>query len=343
MYKYLPSKKFTIIVLVIILIIFILVNPFKKTNLEKNNDEIIAKKIELINKDTDGDRLMDWEEILWKTDINNIDTDGDGTTDGDEVKLKRDPAKPNTAKINEEPTDKISEKIVQSLINSPKEETIKLTSTEKISRELFLQFLISQNQNGIITTDDADLIIKKSFSALPQINFKIYTRNEISNNIVNNDSENLKKYGNDIAQIILINLRNLTEDITNIVEDASNIESSNYNPDDIKEIFKRFDPIIIKNKTSIDSLLTINVPEYFITEHLKLVNSFQEIYESLDLMKKSYTDSIILVILKNNYSKSVLKLSDNIFELAQKIYSKEIIFDSEQDYGHQLFNVIMLI
>lgn len=51
-------------------------------------------QIEKLRRDTDGDGLKDWEEVLFRTDPQNPDTDGDGTPDGREVAENRDPLKP---------------------------------------------------------------------------------------------------------------------------------------------------------------------------------------------------------------------------------------------------------
>ena len=40
---------------------------------------------DLVNRDTDGDGLLDWEESLWDTDPNNKDTNGDGVSDSVEI------------------------------------------------------------------------------------------------------------------------------------------------------------------------------------------------------------------------------------------------------------------
>lgn len=49
-------------------------------------DALIPEK-----KDTDGDRLLDFDELRWGTDISEADTDGDGIWDGDEVAFGSDP------------------------------------------------------------------------------------------------------------------------------------------------------------------------------------------------------------------------------------------------------------
>ena len=67
-----------------------------------NNENINQEKQTEINipslpQDTDGDGLMDNEEIKLGTDPERVDTDGDGLSDREEVKVyKTDPLKPDT-------------------------------------------------------------------------------------------------------------------------------------------------------------------------------------------------------------------------------------------------------
>ena len=52
-----------------------------------------AEELKALSRDSDGDGLRDWEELLFRTDPQNRDSDGDGTPDGEEVKQNRDPKK----------------------------------------------------------------------------------------------------------------------------------------------------------------------------------------------------------------------------------------------------------
>lgn len=46
---------------------------------------LVKEATALESKDTDGDKLLDWQEQLFGTDIHTVDTDGDGFTDYDEI------------------------------------------------------------------------------------------------------------------------------------------------------------------------------------------------------------------------------------------------------------------
>jgi len=80
MYKYLPSKKFTLILLSIIVaigIIYFFSTPQKQKIVSPKNLEIKTSTTtqKILTLDSDNDGLRDWEEAIWKTDIKNPDTE----------------------------------------------------------------------------------------------------------------------------------------------------------------------------------------------------------------------------------------------------------------------------
>ena len=95
--KYLPSKKFTYLIIGVVVLGLI---SFGISSLffSKNSYTALSKKAELKNekitinnllqKDSDGDGVMDWEEALWGTDPNK-EISFDGITDSDYIKQKR--------------------------------------------------------------------------------------------------------------------------------------------------------------------------------------------------------------------------------------------------------------
>jgi len=345
MYKYLPSKKFSLILLSIIVALgiiygFSLFKKPKTISLSNTKTENQASAPAFLNLDSDNDGLKDWEEALWKTDPQKADSDGDGTVDGEEVRLDRDPTKQNINPAGQEPSDKIAEEII-AIRDEAQANFEELTVTEKVSRELFAQYIMAKKINPTLSTNDIENIVTMALSYVPEINFKIYTRKDIVINPLK-DNETLRNYSNQIGKIILDNVKVPTEGVDTIISDAANTQNDQTLIEDTKKIFERFTPLVEKNQKIVADLLKIPVPEIFLTEHLSLLNSFQEIYESLNLMKNSANDIIILIMLKNNYYLSAQKLSNSLIKLMQKFYTVGIVFPDASDYGYQLFNVIML-
>lgn len=78
-------------------IIFLIINLIGgKKEVFKQEGELAGIEIQnvallkdIVEKDSDGDGIKDWEEELWGTDPNNPDTDGDGIPDNIEIEQKR--------------------------------------------------------------------------------------------------------------------------------------------------------------------------------------------------------------------------------------------------------------
>ena len=344
MHKYLPSKKFILLLLSIIIFLGIIYSYFyfirpKTLKIDQVKEETKTKIQEFVELDTDNDGLKDWEEILWGTNPNVADTDGDGTNDYEEIMLNRDPLKPNINPPDKEPSDKTGEEII---IKNKKiiEDYNNLTVTEKVSREFFIQFINYENSGYPLTESEKSIIVEKALSHLPTITFKTYTEKDIPT-IISNDNESLRIYSNKVAEIILIGLKTETEDLGPIMDDFSKITDETKINEQTEEIFKRLTPLIEKNQKIVSELLKINPPQIVLVEHLKLENSFQATYENLDLIQKSAKDLILLIPLLNRYEISTKNLSDSLAEMTKKLLSLKITYNSKKDFGYAFFNVIM--
>jgi len=342
--KYLPSKKFLLIFLSIILAlgiiyIFSFLNKPKASDLNLANIETQTRVQKFMAVDSDNDGLKDWEEALWKTDPQKPDTDNDGTNDNDEIILNKDPLKKNINPEGQEPSDKIDPEI---LANEKKiqDDFNKLTVTEKMGRELFSQYIATRKINSPLSETEKFMIVENTLSYLPTLTFKIYTEKEIGT-INLSDNETLRNYSNAVAEIILINLKTPTEDVQSIITDFSNINDDKKLAQLTKQTFQRFSPLILKNQKTVLALLKVPVPQILIKEHLSLLNSFEEIYEGLDLIQKSAEDIITLIPLINNYNSSVNILADSLIKMTSKFVSLKITYLSKADYGNEFFNVIM--
>jgi len=344
MNKYLPSKKFSYILLSIIIAVGIIygfswLKDSKKNTEELTNIQVQTKVEEFMALDTDGDGMKDWEEALWKTDPNKTDTDGDGTSDSEEINLNRDPLKQNINPDGQTSSDKISEEIIASN-KKVQEEFDQLNTTEKMGRVLFGQYIATKKIDSALTETDKLQIVESTMANLPAVTLNIYSAKDIIIDSAS-DNETLRKYTNNIALIILNNLKVLTESVDEIITDFSKIENDEKISQDTTVIFKRFDPLIIKNRKTVDDLLKLSVPQVLVAEHLDLLNSFYMIYQSLDLMQKSATDLITLIPVLNDYDKVSQSLADSLLQMTKKLADLKVNFTGESDYGYQFFNVII--
>ncbi len=245
----------------------------------------------------------------------------------------------NTAAVGQEPTDKLTEEVISALKEGV-EDFESLSTTDKISRELLLQYVNTGKMGVTLTEAEKQAMIDKAFSYLPELTFKASSQKDILISPAR-DPESLRIYANNIAEIILNNLKTKTESVETIITDADKIVDDTTLNEEIQIIFQRFDPLIEKNKKSISDLLKIKVPEIFIQEHLQLLNSFEEIFGKLDLIQKSADDFIIVIMLRRGYYLSVEKLATSLQKMTEALITSKVTFSTEKDYGYQLFNVIM--
>lgn len=140
--KYLPSKNFqkAIFAIVLALVILFLVSKIPsiiKKQETKKEPFAVLEVGELVEQDTDGDGLKDWEEPMWGMDPENRDTNGDGVSDGEEVS-----------------------RIKASLGSGGLQDTedIDLTQTETFSQQLF-SLISALQENGELTDQSEESII----------------------------------------------------------------------------------------------------------------------------------------------------------------------------------------
>ena len=98
---YLPSKKLSIILIsitLVVIIFFVIKNIMNKKPQDKEGQKVSLTVSELIQNDSDKDGVADWEETLWGTDPRKADSNNDGISDFEEIKQKKDAlsAKNNT-------------------------------------------------------------------------------------------------------------------------------------------------------------------------------------------------------------------------------------------------------
>ena len=355
MHKYLPSKRFSFIILaVVIALVIILVFPSLVNLIKEKNAagpaplsavETRAKVQEFMVLDSDHDGLPDWEEALYKTGPHNPDTDGDGTTDGDEVKANRDPLKANTAPKGQEPNDKIDEKI---LADNKKiqDDFTKLSTTDQMGRLLFSQYLATKKVGQTLTDSDIASIVQNAISEMPNISFKQYSLTSLTTTPLTSP-ETIKKYGNDVAKVLMNDLfsKKLAEQDYDFygmaqIKNLMLVMQSTTNTDRINKASLELGPIISEYKILVSDLLNVTAPLSLAGKHLALINAFEAIHDNASQIQASANNPILLPSLLTSYSDNINSLWDTITDTGNIFTENNIVF-APTDFGIQIFSGII--
>jgi len=269
----------------IIILLFFIQNKssFKnqqQSGLTYNSNELVGN---LVNKDTDGDGIPDWEESLWGTDPTKKET-----TPGilDSVAIQKMKLEKNTS----------------GELNLDNQNDQNLTQTDKFSRELF-STVATLNQTGAV---DQNTIDKLSDSLNNQIQNstprKVYALSDL-HVIAKQDLATVKKYNTDIINIYKkYPIKGKAFDILKkFTGDGNNVDSS---------ALTELDPIINQTNKILFAMTKTDVPEEFSTAHLNVVNGLERVVENLNDIKLYDTDPLVSLKGISQYEKnSVLLVS----------------------------------
>lgn len=264
---------------------------------------------DLQDKDTDGDGLKDWEEVLLGTDPNNKDTDGDGTPDGKEVSLGRNP-------LVKAPND--GPKSISNASSSENEEV--LTATDKIARDFFARYM-ELRQMGMSKDkySQNELVGQVLSSGIVIGSPKKYTERDV---IVTteNSLEGIKKYGDDVGRIFKTNTLTESRNEAAIAKDA--LDTENYGK--LGEI----DPIIKSYQNIISALLKVKTPSLMKDKHLSLVNSISELLFSATSLRKIDVDPVLGIKGLSEYIIGFKDLNSSINDIRTYLASSGISYST---------------
>ena len=271
--KYLPSKKFTIIMgissvilLFIFLIFFLLSNKENFFNKNKNARLNVENQtvLDFIQKDTDLDGIPDWEEALWGTDKNKKMSFGE-TPDNVYIENKK-------KELN----------IEQELNDTT------LTETEKFAREFFTAYTALKSSGEI-----DDITINNFSNALGQ---KIINPNLIDKYLKENvkigNTDNItakEKYYETIKNLFESYVETgLGEELEIINNGLITYNSTNQNLEQDKLL-----NIAIAYKEFSEKVMDTSVPESLVEYHLQIANSSNNLSISVSNMAKVTNDPIV--------------------------------------------------
>ena len=248
---------------------------------------------DLINRDTDLDGVLDWEESLWGTDPTKKETTV-GVSDSATIqKLKAEQAK-TTGETSD--TGQDNEKITQ---------------TDNFSRELFAT-VASLAQNGQV---DEATIEKLSDSLAERITNpavkKVFLVSEIKISD-GNSPEAIENYLIKLDDLYskIPKGKSVLDILTEFLGDGENVN--------VKALSK-LDPVIKNLATVISGMVKITTPKNLAPHHLNLINTLQTLKENIADIQFFEADPVIAMGGVVSYQKNLDKLDSVILQLSNEI------------------------
>ena len=252
---------------------------------------------DLVNRDTDGDGIPDWEEGLYGLNPTKKETIS-GIPDSSAInKLK-----------NEEPG-------ANKITNGESPDIKDLTETEKFSRELFAT-IAAASQNG--TMDQATIdqlgasLAEKIQNSPPRKVFSIFEIKTITDDGI----QAFKNYNNALSAIYKKyppTSYTILDVLQKFMLDENNVDVS---------ALTKLDPIIEQTNKIIEAMIKTSVPQSLSSLHLNVINSLERLVENLNDIQLYDTDSIIALGGISKYEGNATKLESDLNSLANAINQK---------------------
>ncbi len=283
----------------------------KVVKTESKTFDAIAKQ------DSDGDGLMDWEEILWKTDINNSDTDGDKTGDKEEVDQKRDPAKSG-------PDDQLagleSESKTDITLN-PKEN---LTQTETLAVDFFNNYLNTQGTN--VDPSIQEYLNKQLINKVSNVSLDVLVKSDLK--ITNqNNTDALRNFGNQFGQIFINDYEFLAENPFVLSEEKLAGD---------KTAEAKLASLPSNYQSMIDKMLALSVPSELSELHLNFLNDLYKAKQLISQISQVDKDPILAMTAIGEYRLMSDFVPENMAKFNLFYISKGVFFEvTESGYLFQ--------
>ena len=275
-------------------------NIFSKNNTQQNlaniqNISVNEKNVNL-KKDSDGDGLADWEEVLWDTDPNNPDTDGDGIKDGEDVLADNSQNSHDTKSLA---FDINITNGASDTDNDTKMPHKKLTTTDVFSRDALSDVMLSIQTGKFIPKEK---ILKDAVSSVkPLIKSRQYSKKDL--NIVPTTYANKFTY-----------IKGLKMELIKMLKDSQNeyVGLTKIAQGDKKEGVTELKKTVANYNTHISKIINLSVPKDAVDVHLNFINALSKYVYNLEGISLLYTDPIRTASSVQNFlnSKNMLKTAN---------------------------------
>lgn len=283
-------------------------------------------------KDTDGDDLKDWEEVLWHTNPNNLDTDGDGTKDNDEILARRDPTKAGPGDEMDRQLSKID------VPNASAEETKSQTLTEQLARDFGDAYVrrkfsgsgkIDQNYLSKLLFSGVTKGIGKENLQLPE---EIFTKKDFVI-VADSSSAAIRDYLNRLGELFVSIPNNGDPALSAQNELQFTIKAiEEERLDDLKKLLVARDAY----QKFANGLKTMPVPASMAKSHQSMANSFWRLGVIVEKMSKFEEDPAESFAALNAYLIEARRSIGPLTAIVEQIKANHFVF--QENEGGALFN-----
>jgi hypothetical protein len=249
---------------------------------------------ELVNTDTDGDSIPDWEENLYGTDPTKKETTP-GILDSEAIdKLK------------------IAGTDGQEIAKNNYVDEQSLTKTDEFSRELFATIAATGQTMDQETVDKISSSLAKNIqNSGPR---KIFVLADIT--IIKDDSVQAVKKYNDTMNSIQTKYP-IKGSVIGILQkflgDGTNVNAS---------ALKELDAIVKPSEDTINAILKVSVPQSLSALHLNFLNGLERVMENLNDIQLYETDPVVAMGAISNYENNTVSLQAAFISLNNAINKK---------------------
>ena len=266
----------------------------KQTNGITYDNNMTVK--DLINKDTDGDGVPDWEEILY-----GLDPTKKETTPGipDSVALEK-------MKADQTPGAETA--------NGNNQDTQNLTKTDQFSKEL-LSTVAALDMGGSMDQSTVDQISSSLANEIQNSTpRKVFSLSDIK--VINDNSlKAIKKYSDTLNAISkkYPDRENVMDVLQKFIADGNNVDSS---------ALLELDPIIAETQGALGEILKMSVPQSLTSLHLDFINAGEKLIENMSDMKLFDTDPVVAFGAMSQYESNANSFQSALIALASAVGQK---------------------
>ncbi len=221
-------------------------------------------------KDTDGDNLPDWQEALYGTDPKKADTDGDGMSDGEAARQGK--LTPNALSAQLPSGEDGAESVQDALDDIPGVDPAPGSITEQFSHEFLEEYLQASGGQPMDAEAQQTLIAGLVASFSDQAG-KLFKSSYTAVSIHTDTSVTIAQYAGAIENVLKAN------DVSDEMNDPLPLMEALIENND-ESARPKLEKLARAYKAIAEGLLAVHVPPQLSSQHLALVQSFDELYRA---------------------------------------------------------------